>query len=376
MKRKLLALIMTAAVLITAVSCGRKIEQDPVSGAQGTASGTQGAAENEDLEASVRVTYEALTAEQMEKQADLIAIGTASGDFSYVPAKTDSSADVYTDFTVDVQQTVKGVAGDSITVRIRGGKQDGLTVSSSEEPLEKGQKYLLYLKKADDGGKTVYYCINGIHGCFKTDGDGIDFEGREVQQEVEQLYLNAVSDKNETDNNSEAQAENKPTKGRAEFPSYAFIPAQELEESADLILVGEFTGKEYQIVNDRGGETESVYTDHVMKTLSVLKGEAGAEINVRIFGGVVGDTAYSSHGGDPHFEEGGRYLMFLNIQDNYVTENGAECYFLIAGDMYCFKVNADGGLDLENVAHEENARAIDSLYKSKVDTEMLALSDK
>lgn len=61
MKRKLLALIMTAAVLLTAVSCGRKIEQDPVSGAQGTASGTQGAAENEDLEASVRVTYEALT---------------------------------------------------------------------------------------------------------------------------------------------------------------------------------------------------------------------------------------------------------------------------------------------------------------------------
>ncbi|MBP3480432.1 MAG: hypothetical protein J6K66_02395 [Clostridia bacterium] len=376
MKRKLLALIMTAAVLLTAVSCGRKIEQDPVSGAQGTASGTQGAAENEDLEASVRVTYEALTAEQMEKQADLIVIGTASGDFSYVPAKTDSSADVYTDFTVNVQQTVKGVAGDSITVRIRGGKQDGLTVSSSEEPLEKGQKYLLYLKKADDGGKTVYYCINGIHGCFKTDGDGIDFEGREVHQEVEQLYLNAVSDKNKPDDSNETQTENKPTKGVAVFPEYAFIPAQELEESADLILVGEFTGKEYQIVNDRGGESESVYTDHVMKTLSVLKGEAGAEINVRIFGGVVGDTAYSSHGGDPHFEEGGRYLMFLNIQDNAVTENGAECYFLIAGDMYCFKVDADGGLDLKNVIPENDARDIDSLYKSKVDTKLLALSDK
>ncbi len=376
MKRKLLALIMTAAVLLTAVSCGRKIEQDPVSGAQGTSSGTQGAAENEDLEASVRVTYEALTAEQMEKQADLIAIGTASGDFSYVPAKTEGSADVYTDFTVDVQQTVKGVAGDSITVRIRGGKQDGLTVSSSEEPLEKGQKYLLYLKKADDGGKTVYYCINGIHGCFKTDGDGIDFEGREVQQEVEQLYLNAVSDKNETDNNSEAQAENKPAKGVVVFSEYVHMSPQELEESADLILVGEFTGKEYQIVNDRGGETESVYTDHVMKTLSVLKGEAGAEINVRIFGGVDGDTAYSSDSDDPHFEEGGRYLMFLNIQDNAVTENGVECYSLICGCVYCFKVNSDGGLDLEIVTSEEEARAIDSLYKSKVDTEMLALSDK
>ena len=376
MKRKLLALIMTAAVLLTAVSCGRKIEQDPVSGAQGTSSGTQGAAENEDLEASVRVTYEALTAEQMEKQADLIAIGTASGDFSYVPAKTEGSADVYTDFTVDVQQTVKGVAGDSITVRIRGGKQDGLTVSSSEEPLEKGQKYLLYLKKADDGGKTVYYCINGIHGCFKTDGDGIDFEGREVQQEVEQLYLNAVSDKNETDNNSEAQAENKPAKGVVVFSEYVHMSPQELEESADLILVGEFTGKEYQIVNYRGGETESVSTDHVMKTLSVLKGEAGAEINVRIFGGVDGDTAYSSDSDDPHFEEGGRYLMFLNIQDNAVTENGVECYSLICGCVYCFKVNSDGGLDLEIVTSEEEARAIDSLYKSKVDTEMLALSDK
>ncbi len=68
--------------------------------------------------------------------------------------------------------------------------------------------------------------------------------------------------------------------------------------------------------------------------------------------------------------------MFLNIQDNAVTENGAECYFLIAGDMYCFKVDADGGLDLKNVIPENDARDIDSLYKSKVDTKLLALSDK
>ena len=68
--------------------------------------------------------------------------------------------------------------------------------------------------------------------------------------------------------------------------------------------------------------------------------------------------------------------MFLNIQDNAVTENGVECYSLICGCVYCFKVNSDGGLDLEIVTSEEEARAIDSLYKSKVDTEMLALSDK
>ena len=181
MQRKLLMLITAAALLLAICSCGRKIKSDPVLDTKGEVSGAQGETENDDLEASVRVTYENLTAEQMEKKADLIVIGTASGDFSYVRSDTKSPADIYTDFTVNVQQTVKGIAQDSITVRIIGGKHGKMTVCSSEKPLEKGQKYFLYLRKFDDGQKTVYCCINGINGCFKIDGNGaLDFEGRDT----------------------------------------------------------------------------------------------------------------------------------------------------------------------------------------------------
>ena len=67
--------------------------------------------------------------------------------------------------------------------------------------------------------------------------------------------------------------------------------------------------------------------------------------------------------------------MFLNIQDNAVTANKAECYCLIAGDMYCFPVRSDGMLDFKNVMYEEDNQAIDSLYKSKVDTDALAEKD-
>ncbi len=376
MKRKLLTLIMTAAVLLAVCSCGRKIKSDPVLDTKGEVSGAQGETENDDLEASVRVTYENLTAEQMEKKADLIVIGTASGDFSYVHSDTKSPADIYTDFTVNVQQTVKGIAQDSITVRIIGGKHGKMTVCSSEKPLEKGQKYFLYLRKFDDGQKTVYCCINGINGCFKIDGNGtLDFEGRDTQQEVERLYRNAVSAQNKSEDNDESETENNVTNGEVIFTDYACISPQELEQKADLILVGEFTGVENQVVTDRGGATESVYTDYIMKTLSVLKGEAGAEINVRILGGTVDGKFYVGSGEDPHFEKGGRYLMFLNIRDNAVTANKAECYFLIAGDMYCFAVGSDGMLDFKNVLCEEDTQAINRFYKSKVDTDALAEKD-
>lgn len=376
MQRKLLMLITAAALLLAVCSCGRKIESDSASEAKGGSFGAQAQAENEGLEASVRITYEPLTEKQMEKKADLIVIGTASGDFSYVNPDAESPSDVYTDFTVNVQQTVKGIAQDSITVRIIGGKNGKITVCSSEKPLEKGQQYFMYLRKVDDGQKTVYYCINGIDGCFKIDGDGtLDFEDRDTQHEVERLYLNAVSAQNKSEGNDESETENNVTDGEVIFTDYACISPQELEQKADLILVGEFTGGKNQVVTDRGGATESVYTDHVMKTLSVIKGEAGAEINVRILGGTVDGKFYVGSGEDPHFEKGGRYLMFLNIQDNAVTANKAECYCLIAGDMYCFAVGSDGMLDFKNVMYEEDNQAIDSLYKSKVDTDALAEKD-
>ena len=67
--------------------------------------------------------------------------------------------------------------------------------------------------------------------------------------------------------------------------------------------------------------------------------------------------------------------MFLNIRDNAATADKAECYYLIAGDMYCFAVGSDGMLDFKNVMYEEDNQAINRFYKSKVDTDALAEKD-
>lgn len=160
--------------------------------------------------------------------------------------------------------------------------------------------------------------------------------------------------------------------------SYEYLTAERLKDEADLIFVGEFTGKTNQIIPDDEKDKErpnNIYTDHEMKVLSVLKGNADNTAAIRIFGGKTERAELVSASGDPNFKEGQKYLLYTRKQINPMVENDVECYYLICGKCHCYNIDENGEPDLIN-EKQADAEAIKNFYDSMVDTAALAKTDR
>ena len=159
--------------------------------------------------------------------------------------------------------------------------------------------------------------------------------------------------------------------------SYEYTDAETLAEKADLILVGEYTGKSSQMIPDSEKEKEmpsDVYTDYVMNVVKTVKGDIGDTVNIRMFGGEYNGLVYTRTD-NTDFKPGEKYLMYLLKQTTPKTENDIECYFLISGGTNCYKIDDSGELEFRGGKSDEDASKINSLYKSKVDTDALAEKD-
>lgn len=182
---------------------------------------------------------------------------------------------------------------------------------------------------------------------------------------------NSKTQSNETDiNDNKSQV--------IQNASYEYKSPDELQEMADLIFIGEFTGQTNQIIPDDelGKEMpDNIYTDHVMKTVDIIKGNPEDTVNVRIFGGEYNGISYSRNG-NPDFKEGEKYLMYLLKQNAPKTKNDSECYFLISGNANCFEINENGEPEVEGKKEPKDAEAIKSFYNSKADAAAIAKADK
>ena len=156
--------------------------------------------------------------------------------------------------------------------------------------------------------------------------------------------------------------------------SYEYISSERLEEMADLIFVGEFTGETKLVVPDSEKDKErpgEVYTDYVMKALDVVKGEVSGNVNVRMYGGEYKGIV-CSRTGNPEFKAGEKYYFYLTKQSDPMVENDVECYFLICGSENCFDIDDSGNLDMAYKKNAADKQKIERLYKANVDTAELA----
>lgn len=190
---------------------------------------------------------------------------------------------------------------------------------------------------------------------------------------------NVAPEQNPDNNLSEISADADPENldelvGVLQSASYAYLTSEEVEEMADLIFVGEFTGETKSVVPDSEKDKEipgSIYTDYIMKALDVVKGEVSGNVNIRMFGGEYNGIGYA-RSDNPEFNTGEKYYMYLVKQEEPLVENDVECYFLIGGSGNCFDIDDNGNLDITYKKNAEDKQKIESLYKANVDTAELA----
>ena len=81
--------------------------------------------------------------EQLAKKADTIVQGTVVNQTS---AWNPEHTAIYTDVTVNVEKTISGSPGDSVTFRVKGGVVGEIGMSTSNDPVyENNEKVILFL---------------------------------------------------------------------------------------------------------------------------------------------------------------------------------------------------------------------------------------
>lgn len=200
--KKLISAVLIVTMALTLSSCSKLY---PDIGVKPRKDGKTVVAQNAD--------YEYMTPDQLIERADLIVEATFTGKTSFILPDSQAQAAVpseaYTDHVMEVDNVLKGVAGNKISVRVFGGETDKMFfISISGDPKFKvGRKYLMFLRKQTrvmiDDDVEYYFLIGGTHNCFKFDDNGkpviTERKTEEDKQQILDFYTQKSSIKRKTD---------------------------------------------------------------------------------------------------------------------------------------------------------------------------------
>ncbi len=148
--------------------------------------------------------------------------------------------------------------------------------------------------------------------------------------------------------------------------SYAYRPAQEVKKLADLIVVGEFTGKTSDITTDKDispNDHITAYTDYEFNVDTVLKGLSTSKINVRLPQGK-SDNVINFVSGTPKLEAGKKYYLYLYRGTNKI-KNDSENYYIAENSSYCFEIDDSGKISPNNFNESDTKAIQDEFLKIK-----------
>lgn len=126
---------------------------------------------------------EELSLEGLTSQADLIVVGTVTHFNSYWnPEHTH----IFTDVSLSVETTVKGVVGtEEVVVRLAGGQVEGITQWASDSPsLALGERVLLFLRSQEGGTFSV---VGGFQGEYAVEGEEVAGQGKPLAQLISEI---------------------------------------------------------------------------------------------------------------------------------------------------------------------------------------------
>lgn len=159
-----LSLTICAAMLLA--GCG---SQTTAGEAQQTEALADGSAEQEGITQYISSAYPEMTQDDMMEQSTLIVCGevTAQSEPFQIQPENGADASNFTDYTISVDETLRGQAGDTVTVRVQGGLVDGMSTVVEDAPeLAAGKQLLLYLRDPgeNDTYRTdgTYYYVTGL----------------------------------------------------------------------------------------------------------------------------------------------------------------------------------------------------------------------
>ncbi|MFH0767968.1 MAG: matrixin family metalloprotease [Chloroflexota bacterium] len=108
-----------------------------------------------------------LTLEDMANQADSIVVGSVVQSSSAWNAE---HTRIYTTVTIAVEEAIKGVTGNTVTITVPGGEAEGITEYVSDVPsFEQGERAVVFLDQVSDTRFEVY---GQVQGKFNIDEQG------------------------------------------------------------------------------------------------------------------------------------------------------------------------------------------------------------
>lgn len=148
-----------------------------------------------ELPHAARIAHDPLVVEMSDidlaKNADQVISGTIIKKLNTVrEVGADGEDMVYTRWQIRTVRTVKGTHGQTVNVRIPGGRYFSTIVEVEDQPdFSVGQSVMLFLGKRDDW-KGDYRLIGEFQGSFRLEGSGVSEEA--VQSETERRVKTSV----------------------------------------------------------------------------------------------------------------------------------------------------------------------------------------
>ena len=187
----------------------------------------------------------------------------------------------------------------------------------------------------------------------------------EVKKDTDKVETEASSVEKVPDINSEITNEKSDIENKNSMPKNiemrsdecAYMSPEEIQEKADLIFIGEYTGeieivfpeKEFQ-EKEYGYADTFVHTDCTLNVLNVFKGNIGDDIIIRRAGGAtIDDTAYMSSDA-PVFEKGKKYLIYACVGKPIVSDDITHYYVI---SHCCFEVDNAGKVNFSGVRTDD-----------------------
>ncbi len=189
--KRLTAVILSAIFVFSLFSCSKG---DSVNGDTrdfGEPAQSAGEDTREFDEVIQSASYEYLSPQKLEEEADLIAVLKFTGSTEQVilpdQAEKEYPDEIYTDYEMQVIDTVKGEAPESIKIRAFGGTYNGIIYSRRGNPdFEEGRKYFIYLRR--DPQTDRYSLIAGGGNIFDIKDDGTpDVESKKSQEDTAEI---------------------------------------------------------------------------------------------------------------------------------------------------------------------------------------------
>ena len=200
--KKIISLLVLAAVLLSVSSCKRASELDtegvPTGGAD-TACEQQNVNGDGMIVDSKLSSYIDYSADELEDKASVIMICRYDGqEVQVLPDETAPASyagESFIDRYVTPLKVAKGSVSDSVAIRTRGGVRDNIIYSSDEITLEKGRSYFIYLKEGtsvrENDNPHYKMFSGGTQGCALILDDGtldMTYIDPDDADEITQLY--------------------------------------------------------------------------------------------------------------------------------------------------------------------------------------------